>query len=154
MKHHGPFTWIIVIALGIGLGTLFVDFVRAAAAEKAAKQIIQQMEESRQREQDERDRQARMKALRDAENARQAEIQRRKFMREQQLKAEKARKNKEDFQRRNAVTESRNKYLQELQADCNEAHERNRKSPSRENTLNADEVCSKYEAERVRMAGR
>ncbi|RZO82784.1 MAG: hypothetical protein EVA65_16600 [Oceanococcus sp.] len=44
--------------------------------------------------------------------------------------------------------------LERLKRACDEAHERNRRSPSRENTLNADDACSSYESERKLLTGR
>ncbi len=44
--------------------------------------------------------------------------------------------------------------LDRLKRACENAHERNRRSPSRENTLNADNACSSYESERKLLTGR
>ncbi len=52
---------------------------------------------------------------------------------------------KKAFQAQNARTEGRNNHLIALKKDCELAHALNRKQPTREHILAADEACAKYE---------
>lgn len=144
MRDQGPFTWVVVLALGVAFGILLSDGAKLAITTYTFKRAAAELAERQQREREEAERAAKNHARAVEQARRVREIERRERAAEHQKKTA-------DFQHRNEITESTNKQLQSLQDACDQAHEQNRKSPSRENTLRADKICSGVEAEKAKI---
>ena len=134
-----PFGQIAVLAVGICCGILMADGIKLAITAHAAKTAAEALHKEQIRQQEEARRHAEIKRKRAAEAAE----MRRKSNERKRAKFDKM---KNEFQQRNSITEAQNNWIQELNKACTDAHEYNRKNPSRTNTLNADAACEKYEA--------
>lgn len=143
MKQFSYFWLSMSLAFGIGGGLLIADGVRLATAAFAAKVTAAQLQEQREQKAAIRAQQAKLAREQEAERQR-ARNQRNRVYQHK----------KQQFKTRNEKLEVVNNYLQEIEADCKNAHALNRSQPSREHTLMADEACSDYEAEKKRLHSR
>ena len=145
----------LVIAAGIFIGLsvfgVFWFAVSSYIAVKATEELTQSMREATE----EANRRAEMQRLERERAATKRMLDEREA--ERKRREEAARQTaifnakKRDFQSRNQAVEAQMSKLQQLERECRDAHELNRRNPNRENTLRADDICSRADAEKARI---